>query len=60
MTRAQKIELRNITVELAALKTAIESIRNNAGNNLSTHEDIFTGRTLADIKKAIEHLQGAV
>ena len=60
MNRVHKSQLKDITVHLTELRATIEAIRNEAGEHLSTHEDISTARAIADIKNAISHLQGAI
>ena len=60
MNRAQRSQLREITVQLAELKGTLKKIRGEIGEATSAHEEVSIIRASADIENAIKNLQGAI
>lgn len=56
MNRIHKSQVREILLQLTDLKNRLNFTFWDAGENLSTHEEIMIKRTLADLSNAIQHL----
>lgn len=56
MNRVHKSQVREILILATDLKNKLNTTYWNAGEELSTHEEIMIKRTLAELSSAIQHL----
>ena len=60
MNRVHKSQVREILIMATDLKNKLNTTYWNAGEDLSTHEEIMIKRTLAELSSAIQHLTEAI
>ena len=56
MNRVHKSQVREILILATDLKNKLNTTYWNAGEDLSTHEEVMIKRTLAELSDAIKHL----
>ncbi len=60
MTRAQRSQLKEILLQLTELKNKLEGIHWEVGENIPIEKSLKIGRTVSDLKNAINNLVGVI